>query len=79
MRPKITMNRAENKTFEEVFQLFIKSRAAKGVSDTTIRNIQNKEVDLQRKQVIFHHNKNGKIQTMPLVQMHREKQNLLCV
>ena len=38
MRPKITMNRAENKTFEEVFQLFIKSRAAKGVSDTTIRN-----------------------------------------
>lgn len=38
MKQKITMNRTENKTFSEVFELFTKSRIAKGVSDTTIRN-----------------------------------------
>ena len=32
------MNRTENKTFKEVFELFTKSRIARGVSDTTIRN-----------------------------------------
>ena len=38
MSKKITMNRTENKTFAEVFSMFITSRAAKGVSDATIRN-----------------------------------------
>ena len=38
MKPKISMNRTENKTFREVFELFTKSRIARGVSDTTIRN-----------------------------------------
>ncbi len=37
-----------------------------GCRAATIRNIQNRDVDLQRKQVIFRHNKNGKIQVIPL-------------
>ena len=40
MKTKITMNRTENKTFSEFFELFTKSRIAKGVSDITIRNIE---------------------------------------
>ena len=32
------MNRTENKTFEEVFSMFIISRTAKGVTEATIRN-----------------------------------------
>ena len=38
MSKKITMNRTENKTFEDVFSMFIISRTAKGVTDSTIRN-----------------------------------------
>ena len=38
MSRKITMNRTENKTFEQVFSMFITSRTANGVSDATIRN-----------------------------------------
>lgn len=37
-----------------------------GCRAATIRNIQNRDVDLSRNQVIFRHNKNGKIQTIPL-------------
>lgn len=35
----------------------------------TIRNIQNRDVDFERKQVIFRHTKTGKIQTIPLCSM----------
>ena len=34
----ITMNRTENKTFEEVFSMIIISRTAKGETEATIRN-----------------------------------------
>lgn len=37
-----------------------------GCRAATIRNIQNRDVDLDSKQVILRHNKNGKIQTIPL-------------
>ena len=37
-----------------------------GCRAATVRNIQNRDVDLERKQVVFRHNKNGKIQTNPL-------------
>lgn len=37
-----------------------------GCRAATIRNIQNRDVDLQRKQVLFRHNKNGRIQVIPL-------------
>lgn len=38
MARKITMNRTAEKTFEDVFSMFITSKTAKGVSDITIRN-----------------------------------------
>lgn len=37
-----------------------------GCRSATIRNIQNRDVDLDARQVILRHNKNGKIQTVPL-------------
>ena len=37
-----------------------------GCRASTIRNIQNRDVDLDTRQIIFRHNKNGKIQTVPL-------------
>ena len=37
-----------------------------GCRASTIRNIQNQDVDLDTRQIIFRHNKNGKIQTVPL-------------
>ena len=37
-----------------------------GCRASTIRNIQNKDVDLNAMQVTFRHNKNGKIQVIPL-------------
>ena len=37
-----------------------------GCRAATVRNIQNRDVDLEAKNVIFRHNKNGKIQTIPL-------------
>ena len=37
-----------------------------GCRASTIRNIQNRDVDLDARQIIFRHNKNGKIQTVPL-------------
>ena len=37
-----------------------------GCRASSIRNIQNRDVDLDTKQIIFRHNKNGKIQTVPL-------------
>ena len=37
-----------------------------GCRAATIRNIQNKDVDFARKQVVFRHNKNGKTQCIPL-------------
>lgn len=37
-----------------------------GCRASTIRNIQNRDVDLNTRQIIFRHNKNGKIQTVPL-------------
>ncbi len=40
MKTKITMNRTENKTFSEVFELFTKRRIAKGVSDITTHKIE---------------------------------------
>ncbi len=40
-----------------------------GCRASTIRNIQNRDVDLDRKQVAFRHTKNGKIQMIPLCQL----------
>lgn len=40
-----------------------------GCRADTIRNIQNRDVDFERKQVIFRHTKTGKIQTIPLCSM----------
>lgn len=37
-----------------------------GCRASTVRNIQNRDVDLDTRQIIFRHNKNGKIQTVPL-------------
>ena len=37
-----------------------------GCRASGIRNIQNRDVDLDTKQIIFRHNKNDKIQTVPL-------------
>ena len=37
-----------------------------GCRASTIRNIQNKDVDLENKQVIFRHTKTGKVQVIPL-------------
>ena len=37
-----------------------------GCRAATVRNIQNKDVDLEAMRVIFRHNKNGKIQVIPL-------------
>lgn len=37
-----------------------------GCRSATIRNIQNRDVDLDTRQIILRHNKNGKIQTVPL-------------
>ena len=37
-----------------------------GCRAATVRNIQNRDVDLEGKQVVFRHNKNGKIQANPL-------------
>ena len=37
-----------------------------GCRSATIRNIQNRDVDLDSRQIILRHNKNGKIQTVPL-------------
>ena len=37
-----------------------------GCRSATIRNIQNRDVDLETRQIILRHNKNGKIQAVPL-------------
>ena len=37
-----------------------------GCRSSSVRNIQNRDVDLDTRQVILRHNKNGKIQTVPL-------------
>lgn len=37
-----------------------------GCRAATVRNIQNRDVDLDAKQIVFRHNKNGKIQVVPL-------------
>ena len=37
-----------------------------GCRASTVRNIQNRDVDLDTRQIIFRHNKNSKIQTVPL-------------
>ena len=37
-----------------------------GCRASSVRNIQNRDVDLDTKQIIFRHNKNGKIQAVPL-------------
>ena len=37
-----------------------------GCRSASIRNIQNRDVDLETRQIILRHNKNGKIQTVPL-------------
>lgn len=37
-----------------------------GCRAATVRNIQNRDVDLDTKQIILRHNKNGKIQVIPL-------------
>lgn len=37
-----------------------------GCRASTVRNIQNRDVDLDTRQIVFRHNKNGKIQTVPL-------------
>ena len=37
-----------------------------GCRAATVRNIQNQDVDLENRQVVFRHNKNGKIQVSPL-------------
>lgn len=37
-----------------------------GCRSATVRNIQNQDVDLEARMVVLRHNKNGKIQTVPL-------------
>lgn len=37
-----------------------------GCRASTVRSIQNRDVDLDTKQIVFRHNKNGKIQAVPL-------------
>ena len=37
-----------------------------GCRAATVRNIQNQDVDLSRKQIVLRHTKNGKIQVIPL-------------
>lgn len=37
-----------------------------GCRSASVRNIQNRDVDLDTRQIILRHNKNGKIQTVPL-------------
>ncbi len=37
-----------------------------GCRASTVRNIQNRDVDLNARQIIYRHNKNGKIQVVPL-------------
>lgn len=37
-----------------------------GCRSSSVRNIQNRDVDLDTRQIILRHNKNGKIQTVPL-------------
>lgn len=37
-----------------------------GCRAATVRNIQNRDVDLRAKQIIFRHTKNGKVQAIPL-------------
>lgn len=37
-----------------------------GCRSSSVRNIQNRDVDLETRQIILRHNKNGKIQTVPL-------------
>ena len=37
-----------------------------GCRSSSIRNIQNRDVDLETRQIILRHNKNGKIQAVPL-------------
>ena len=37
-----------------------------GCRSATVRNIQNRDVDLDTRQILLRHNKNGKIQTVPL-------------
>ena len=37
-----------------------------GCRAATVRNIQNRDVDLRARQILFRHNKNGKIQVVPL-------------
>ena len=37
-----------------------------GCRAATVRNIQNKDVDLQRRQIVMRHSKNGKVQIIPL-------------
>ncbi len=43
-----------------------------GCRAATIRNIQNQDVDLIHNQIIFRHNKNGKIQMIPLCRVMAE-------
>lgn len=45
-----------------IVQFFLNS----GCRASTVRHIQNKDVDLNSKQVIFRHNKTGRIQIIPL-------------
>ena len=37
-----------------------------GCRAATVRNIQNQDVDLSRKQIVLRHTKNGKVQVIPL-------------
>ncbi len=37
-----------------------------GCRASTVRNIQIQDVDLERRQIVFRHNKNGRVQTVPL-------------
>lgn len=40
-----------------------------GCRAATVRNIQNRDVDLTARQIVYRHTKNGKIQTVPLCSM----------
>ena len=37
-----------------------------GCRAATVRNIQNQDVDLSRRQIVLRHTKNGKVQVIPL-------------
>ena len=52
-------------TVEQIFNLYICSVTSEGVKDKTITTY-NQDVDLDQRQIVLRHTKNGKLQVIPL-------------